>query len=147
MLKTNSTAERRRGDDMSDATIRAALVRHWEYSGRDEDIAHEIYHDDAVLEFPQSGERFVGVASFREFRRSYPATLDFQIRNIRGGGEFWVAENSISYDGGPWQLTVSILEFRGAQVAHETVYVTEAWDAPDWREPYRAEVNPPATNR
>ena len=34
-----------------------ALHRHWEYSGKDEDVAHEIYHDDAVLEFPQSGER------------------------------------------------------------------------------------------
>ena len=48
-----------------------ALKRHWDYSGRDEDIAHEIYHDDAVLEFPQSGERFEGVANFREWRRTF----------------------------------------------------------------------------
>ena len=50
-----------------------ALKRHWDYTGKDEDIAHEIYHDDAVLEFPQSGERFEGVANFREWRRRYPA--------------------------------------------------------------------------
>ncbi len=123
---------------MDDAERRAALERHWEYSGRDEDVAHEIYHDDAVLEFPQSGERFVGVENFREWRRNYPASLDFQVRRIRGGGDFWVAENSISYDGGPWNLTVSILEFRGDKVAREAVYVTQGWDPPEWRAPWRA---------
>ena len=50
---------------MDDATVRAMLVRHWEYAATDQDITHEIYHDDAVLEFPQSGERFVGVENFR----------------------------------------------------------------------------------
>ena len=45
---------------MDEAAVRKALVRHWRYSGQDEDIVHEIYHDDAVLDFPQSGERFVG---------------------------------------------------------------------------------------
>ncbi|WP_104081348.1 hypothetical protein [Cryobacterium sp. Y11] len=53
-----------------------ALRRHWEYSGKDEDVAQEIYHDDTVLEFPQSGERFEGVENFREWRRQYPARLN-----------------------------------------------------------------------
>ena len=35
--------------------------------------AHEIYHEDVVLEFPQSGERFEGVANFNEWRSKYPA--------------------------------------------------------------------------
>jgi len=118
--------------------VRAALVRHWEHAGSDQDIAHEIYHDDAVLEFPQSGERFVGVENFREWRRIYPAALAFEIRSIRGGGDFWVAENSISYDGGPWNPTVNILQFRGDKVAHETIYITQPWDPPDWRAPWRA---------
>ena len=123
---------------MDEASVRAQLERHWEYSGRDEDIAHEIYDTDAVLEFPQSGERYVGVENFREWRRAYPATLAFEIRRIRGAGDLWVAENSISYDGGPWNLTVSILEFRGGKVVHERIYITQTWDAPDWREPWRA---------
>src|SRR3954451_10888456 len=59
-----------------------ALQRHWEYAGKDEDIAHEIYHDDAVLEFPQSGERFEGVENFREWRRQYPAALKFHTRAL-----------------------------------------------------------------
>jgi len=118
--------------------VRAALERHWEYAGSDQDIAHEIYHEDAVLEFPQSGERFEGVENFREWRRQYPAALGFQIRDIRGREDLWVAENSIRYDDGPWNFTVNILEFRGEKVARETIYIMEGWDAPEWRAPWRA---------
>lgn len=124
---------------MDEATVRAELTRHWEYAGVDQDIAHEIYHDDAVLEFPQSGERFVGVENFREWRRRYPASLAFEIRQIRGRNDFWVAENLISYDGGPWNFTVNILEFRVDKVAHETIYINQGWEAPEWRAAWRAE--------
>jgi hypothetical protein len=52
------------------------LWKHEEDLGKgDTDRAHEMYHDDAVLEFPQSGERFEGVANLREWRRRYPADL------------------------------------------------------------------------
>jgi hypothetical protein len=51
---------------MDEAKVRAMLEQHFEYASSDPDIAHEMYHDDAVLEFPQSGERFVGVENFRE---------------------------------------------------------------------------------
>jgi ketosteroid isomerase-like protein len=41
-----------------DRNIRAALDRHWAASdANDFEAEHEIYHDDAVLEYPQSGER------------------------------------------------------------------------------------------
>jgi hypothetical protein len=123
---------------MDEAQVREKLARHWAYGGTDQDIAHEIYHDDAVLEFPQSGERFEGVENFREWRRQYPAKLAFEIRQIRGRDDLWVAENSISYDSGPWNLTVSILEFRGDKVARESIYITQTWEPPDWRAPWRA---------
>jgi hypothetical protein len=124
---------------MDETTIRAALKRHWEFSGKDEDISHEIYHEDAVLEFPQSQERFVGKQNFLEWRRRYPASLQFEIRRIRGRADFWVAENSISYDGGDWNYTCSILEFRGDKIARETIYIMQGWEAPEWRAPWRAE--------
>lgn len=69
---------------MDDSERRARLKRHWDYAATDQDITHEIYHDDAVLEFPQSGERFEGVANFREWRREYPANLAFEMRHLRG---------------------------------------------------------------
>jgi SnoaL-like protein len=127
---------------MDEVTVVAALRRHWEYSGQDEDISHEIYHDDAVLEFPQSQERFVGKENFIAWRKQYPAALEFKIRRIRGFGNLWVAENSISYDGGPWNFTCSILEFRGDKVSRETIYITQGWVAPDWRAPWRADWVP-----
>jgi ketosteroid isomerase-like protein len=67
---------------LDEKDLMLALKRHWDYSGRDEDTSHEIYHDDAVLEFPQSGERFEGVENFREWRRQYPAQLRFHTRRI-----------------------------------------------------------------
>jgi hypothetical protein len=50
----------------------------------------------------QSGERFEGVENLREWRSNYPASTKVEFREIRGGGDVWVAELSISYDDGPW---------------------------------------------
>jgi hypothetical protein len=123
---------------MDAQTVLAALRRYWEYSATDPDIAHEMYHDDAVLEFPQSRERFEGKANFMAWRNIYPAAVDFDIRRVRGQGSVWVAEISIRYDGGPWNYGCTILEFRGDKVARETIYVVEGWEAPEWRAPWRA---------
>jgi hypothetical protein len=117
---------------------RAQLVRYFELLATDSDAAHEIYRDDAVLEFPQSGERFEGLANFREWRRQYPKEVAFRVRNLRGDGDLWVAEILISYEGGPEQPGVAIFEFRGDRATRETVYVTEPWEAPDWRAGWRA---------
>jgi len=124
---------------MDETRILAALRRHWEYEASDKDISHEIYHDDAVLEFPQSQERFVGKANFIAWRKIYPSSLEFKIRRIRGRGDLWVAENSIRYDGGLWNYSCSILEFRGDLVARETIYIDHGWEAPEWRAAWRAE--------
>jgi hypothetical protein len=123
---------------MDEARLMSVLRRHWESAATDQEITHEIYHDDAVLEFPQSRERFVGKENFKAWRKIYPATLEFKIRRIRGRGDLWVAELSIRYDGGPWQFGCSILQFRGEKVARETIYIAEGWEAPEWRAPWRA---------
>lgn len=122
---------------IDEAVIRKALERHWEFGGSDQDIAHEIYHDDAILEFPQSGERFIGKEKFKAFREKYPAKIDFRVRRITGFGHLWVAENLISYEGAPWMFTVSILQFRDDKVEKEYIYIMDGFEAPDWRAPYR----------
>ena len=118
---------------LDEENLLRALRRHWEYEGKDYDISHEIYHDDAVLEFPQSGERFTGKQAFLTWRRSYPAKIDFRIRRISHEGDLWVTENLISYDGSPWMFTVNIIRFRGDRIAHERLYVTEGFEAAPWR--------------
>ena len=121
-----------------DEVIRA-LRHHWEHSGKNEDLAHEIYRDDAVLEFPQSGERFEGVENFREWRRQYPAELRFHLRRISSRLDLAVTEYLISYNGAPWMFTVSIMEFVGDKVARERIYIMDGFEAADWRARWRSE--------
>ena len=99
---------------MSDQAAQLAQVRrHWEHIGTDPDISHEMYHDDAVLEFPQSGERFEGVANFKEWRSQYPAEVQYRIRRMTAREDLVVVECAVSYNGSPWQFGVQLLEFRG----------------------------------
>ena len=101
-------------------------------------IRHESYHPDAVLEFPQSGERFEGVGNFLPWRAQYPEPVEFRVRRITGSGQLWVGELSASYSGGPWMLGFAIIEFDGLRIRRERIYVAEPWDAPAWREPWRS---------
>jgi SnoaL-like protein len=123
---------------MDESTLRAMLEQQFEYGHSDPARSHEMYHDDAVLEFPQSGERFVGVENFREWRSKYPASTSFEFREIRGRDDLWVVELSVRYDGGPENFGVSIHEFRDDKIARETIYIGEGWEAPEWRAQWRA---------
>jgi hypothetical protein len=99
---TAESAEKMR--TMDEPTVRAMLEQHFDYASSDPIRAHEMYHDDAVLEFPQSGERFVGADNFREWRSNYPASTTPEFQEIRGRDDLWVAELTISYDQGPQEL-------------------------------------------
>jgi hypothetical protein len=112
--------------------------RYLEGVGTHEERSRDLYHEDAVLEFPQSGERFEGLANFAEWRRQYPAEVEFRIRRMTVRDDLVVGELSISYDGGPWQLGIQLLEFRDDKVALERVYVVPPWEAPAWRAPWRS---------
>src|SRR5262245_25692449 len=107
---------------MDDADIRAALDRHWAASdANDFEAEHDIYREDAVLEYPQSGERIRGRQNIRESRRVQPNTKRFTVRRMVGSGDLWVTEFVLSYDGAP-SYTVSVMEFRDGLVARETQY-------------------------
>jgi hypothetical protein len=118
---------------MSDADTRAKLDRHWQTAGlKDQQAAHEIYHDDCVVEWPQSGERIRGKDNLQVLRTAYPAQLEFHVRRILGSGDLWVTEYVIAYDGDPVHV-VSIMEFRDGLVARETHYFGDPFEAPAWR--------------
>ena len=129
---------------MDDAAIRDALFEHWRYEGIDFDRSHAIYHDDAVLEFPQSGERFTGRDAFLTWRKRYPALLDFRIRRISHSGDLWVAENLISYDGSQWMFTVSLLQLRDGRIEHERLYIMDGFEAAPWRAEWAERFDPVA---
>jgi ketosteroid isomerase-like protein len=113
-----------------DRAIRAALDQHWAASdASDFETEHLIYHEDAVLDYPQSGERTRGRKNIQAQRSSQPNKKRFTIRRIIGSGDFWVTEYVLTYDGKP-SYTVSIMEFRGDKVARETQYFADPFPAP-----------------
>src|SRR6202521_4490 len=103
-----------------DQEIRAVLDQHWAASdANDFEPEHLIYHEDAVLDYPQSGERTRGRRNIQGQRASQPSNKRFSVRRIIGGGDLWVTEFILTYDGKP-SYTVSIMEFSGVKVARET---------------------------
>ena len=113
---------------MDDATVRTALDRHWAASDANAfEAEHDIYHDDAVLDYPQSGERIRGRRNIQESRTVQPNRKRFTVRRIVGGGDLWVTEFVLTYDGVP-SYTVSIMEFRDGRVAHETQYFADRFE-------------------
>jgi ketosteroid isomerase-like protein len=113
---------------MDAAKIRAALDLHWAASDANDFAAeHQIYHDDAILEYPQSGERIRGRDNIRQSRAAQPSQKRFAVRRILGSENLWLTELMLSYDGVP-SFVVSIMEFRSGKVARETQYFTDAFE-------------------
>jgi hypothetical protein len=116
--------------DDRDAKTRARLQQHWDASeSGDADTEHAIYAADAILDYPQSGERFRGRSTIQEQRGGNPAERHFRVLRIRGGGDLWVNECVITYDGAP-TYSVSVMELTGDLVTHETQYFADPFPAP-----------------
>ena len=137
---------------MDDATARALIRAHFDASsigvaggGPDDDIARasEIYADDAVVEWPQGGERVRGKANIVAFRSTYPARMEFEVHRITGCHDLWVNEYTVRYDGRP-VLVVGIMEFRDEKVVRERIYFGEPWEPPEWRAQFVERFDPRA---
>ena len=113
---------------MGDREIRAALDVHWAASDTsDFEVEHQIYRDDAVLEYPQSGERIRGRRHIQASRTAQPNKKHFAVRRIVGSGDLWITEFVLTYDGQP-SYTVSIMEMKEGKVARETQYFGDAFE-------------------
>ena len=113
---------------MDDRTVRVALERHWDASdASDFKVEHEIYREDAVLDYPQSGERIRGRHRIQESRTAQPNKKRFTVQRMIGSGDLWVTEFILTYDGMP-SYAVSIMQFLEGPVAHETQYFADRFD-------------------
>jgi hypothetical protein len=116
-----------------DQEIRAALDQHWAASDANDFVTeHLIYGEDAVLDYPQSGERTRGRSNIQSQRASQPSKKRFTVQRIIGSGDLWVTELILTYDGKP-SYTVSIMEFTGDKIARETQYFADPFAAPAFR--------------
>jgi hypothetical protein len=132
-LKMNDQQKTEQCSGARDQEIRAALDQHWAASdANDFETEHLIYHEDAVLDYPQSGERTRGRHNIQCQRAGQPNKKRFTVRRIVGSGDLWVTEFVLTYDSKP-SYTVSIMEFKGDKVARETQYFADPFPAPPFR--------------
>ena len=119
---------------MQEMQIREALNAHWQASAAsDADAEHDIYDEDAICDYPQSGERIFGRANLQALRSHHPGKPSgFNVRRILGNGDLWITEYTIDYQGRQ-AYTVSIMDFRNGKVVHETQYFADPFEAPVWR--------------
>jgi len=121
---------------MRDRDVRAALDQHWAASDAgDFEAEHAIYHEDAVLEYPQSRELIQGRRNIQTTRTLQPNKKRFFIHRIRGGGDLWITEYILSYDDRP-SYAVNIMEFKNGKIARETQYFADPFEASAWRRPW-----------
>ena len=121
--------------------IRTALDAHWRASAAgDTNAEHDIYADDAICDYPQSGERILGRNNLQALRSHHPGKPSgFKVKRILGTGELWITEYTINYQGRS-AYTVSIMEFRDGKVVHETQYFADPFEAPAWRRQWVQQV-------
>jgi ketosteroid isomerase-like protein len=129
---------------ISEQQIRAVLERHWSASAAgDLDAEHDIYQENAVCEYPQSGERILGRENLKSLRGHHPGRPSgFTVHRITGSGNLWVTEYVINYQGN-LVYTVSIMEFEGERCRRETQYFGDPFDAPSWRAQWVEQVGHP----
>ena len=101
--------------------IREALNAHWQASAvGDANAEHDIYEDDAICDYPQSGERILGRKNLQALRSHHPGKPSgFKVRRILGQGNLWITEYTITYQGKS-SYTVSISNAAHAALAEAT---------------------------
>jgi ketosteroid isomerase-like protein len=97
------------------------------------EIMDELFHEDAVMEWPQSGERIVGGDNRRGVYKSFPGLPTITPRRLLVSGDLVTAEANLDYGDGAVYETVFIFELRDGKIAKETAYWAQAFEAPEWR--------------
>ncbi len=95
-------------------------------------VMDEIFHDDAVMEWPASREQVIGAANRREVYAHMPALPKVSNRHVYGSGDLWVVEVTLTYGTKPF-AAVLVFRFRDGKIAKEVGYWAEPFEAPDWR--------------
>lgn len=142
---------------MSEGDIERVMPRMADVISRHEwDRLSEVFHEDAVLEYPQSGERFRGLANIRAQFENYPnmdpgtselsevigdeayaLTPSYTLIRVEGSGLRGTAVIRIQYPDGSWWWAVNLTELRDGRISRSRTFFAPDFEAPDWRAPYR----------
>lgn len=99
----------------------------------------DLIADDLVLEWPATGETFVGADNFIAVQSEYPEGWTIQVLRVIASGDEVVAEVEVPQDGVGVFRTASFAHVRDGRVAHAVEYwvALNSEAAPAWRAPYR----------
>lgn len=113
--------------------------------------------EDAIFEYPQSRERFHGIANIRAQFEKYPdlepggtqldsvvggttyaLTPTYTVIGVEGSGNHGTAVFRIRYHSDDnWWWAITLYELRDGRMSRCRTYFAPDFEAPDWRAPYR----------
>lgn len=130
---------------MTDGANRETVERLIEaLNTRDLELFHAQFHEDAVMEYPQSGERIVGAENRRAVYGAFPGLPSVTPRRILAAGDAVVVEARLDYgDEADWRA-VFVFELRDGKIARETAYWTQPFEAAEWRAQWVERFEDPA---
>jgi limonene-1,2-epoxide hydrolase len=99
---------------------------------QDWDAAIDLYAEDAVEEWPQSGERIRGRDNIMAINRNYPGFPKLTPRRTLATGDIVVSEIVLDYDGQIYN-GISVFELKDDKIVKQTDYFAAPFDAPGWR--------------
>ena len=98
----------------------------------DVEVMNEVFTDDSVIVWPQSGETIRGRANRQAVYGAFPALPTISPHRLLSAGNLVTAEATLDYGGDAYQV-VFIFEFRDGRIARETAYWSKPFPAPEWR--------------
>ena len=104
------------------------------------------FHDDAVVEYPQSGERVRGRRNLLGMFTAFAAPPTFRTWRIDTDGDTVLVHAMGDYPGLDPLFVLIEYRFNGDRIAQETAYFGSAFAPADWRKPF-VEVRPFSTER
>lgn len=134
------------------------IMRGWARVVRehDWDAMDDYLHADAVLEYPQSGERFVGMENIRAQFENYPGlepgTTElkeivggtkyalspmYTVIAVEGSGDRGTAVLRVRYPDQSLWWAIDLYELRDGKIARSRTYFAQDFDPPEWRAPFR----------
>jgi ketosteroid isomerase-like protein len=112
--------------------------RLWErLEARDWDAVAAQIHPDAVVDWPNTGERMRGRENYLAVQREYPEGWHIEVLRVVDGGDVVVSEIRVDQAGKRF-FAVSLFELSGGQIVRAVEYWSdgEPAPAPEWRAPW-----------
>ena len=105
-------------------------------------VMDELFADDAVISYPQSGEVIHGKAKLHSTYAVATGLPKIAPYRTTSSGDIVVTEAILDYGGGDTYNTIFVFEFRDGKIARHTSYWSKPFPAPDWRAPW-VTIEPP----